>query len=397
MTYLSLKAIGIMVGMMFGAGIFALPYAFAQAGAFWGVAFFIVAFSVLFVLMILYSEITYFTKGQHRFPGYVEKYLGKTHKKIAFVATVASYYGSLLVYALLAGLFLSNISLRLDAVELTTIFFIVGAFLAYLNLSKVATVNFYLTVPLLGFVVYQLFIAVPFIETSNFITNLSFAPIGEWFLPYGIWLFSLGGFSVLPEACDLFFDKNNHNKSTIKIKKFKRIVIASLTLTAAIYFVFVFSVWGVSGLGTTQDAFSGIVGVLGPKGLFVGSLIGFLAVATSYLALTSVTKHIFNYDYKMPKFLSWVFAVVPPMALFFLGIEDFVTVLGIIGTIGMGIIGVYIIMMGGELRRRIKDKQNGILIASTFETKLKPLNIVHIITLIALITAVVYELWGMVV
>ncbi|MBU1957064.1 hypothetical protein KJ680_01545, partial [bacterium] len=69
--------------------------------------------------------VTYFTQGKHRFTGYVEIFLGKQAKQFAFLTTIVSYYGTLLIYGLLAGLFLSNIFNQFSPAIFTIIFFII--------------------------------------------------------------------------------------------------------------------------------------------------------------------------------------------------------------------------------------------------------------------------------
>ena len=39
----------------------------------------------------------------------------------------------------------------------------------------------------------------------------------------------------------------------------------------------------------------------------IGSIIGFLAVFTSFIALAVDMKSMFRYDYKIPRFFAWLF------------------------------------------------------------------------------------------
>jgi amino acid permease len=373
-TYL--KGIGLLVGMIVGAGVFALPYVFSKAGVFWGIFHFALTFIILLFLHLLYGEVAYFTQGKHRFTGYVEIFLGKWAKELAFLTTIVSYYGSLLVYGLLAGLFLVNIFNWFSASAFAIIFFIACGLLSFSKTGNVASINFYLTIPLFVFIVYLLFIALPFIKTDNFFGNFGiFNHLfdGTWFLPYGVWLFALTGFSVIPEVRDIAKNFSAGN--------FRKIISWSLMLSAIFYLFFVIAVFGVSGRATTEDALSGITAVLGKGALFVGSLIGFLAVFTSYLALALDMKNIFNLDYKIPKLISLILTVVPPIILFLIGASDFVKTLEITGTLGMGILGFFIILMSRALRRT----KTGDFIPTNrlFEN----------FVLLAVIAGVIYELW----
>jgi len=373
-TYL--KGIGLLVGMIVGAGVFALPYVFSKAGVFWGIFHFALTFIILLFLHLLYGEVAYYTQGKHRFTGYVEMFLGKWAKQLAFLTTIASYYGSLLVYGLLAGLFLVNIFNWFSAPVFAIIFFIACGLLSFSKTGNIASINFYLTIPLFGFIFYLLFIALPFIKADNFFGNFGFVNHffdGTWFLPYGVWLFALTGFSVIPEVRDIF--------SNSPVSNFRKTISWGFLLSALFFLIFVIAIFGVSGQATTEDALSGITAILGRGALFVGSLIGFLAVFTSYLALALDMKNIFNLDYKIPNFVSLVLTTFPPIILFLLGASNFVKTMSITGALGMGILGVFIILMSRALR---KTKTGDFIPTNRlFEN----------FVLIAVIAGVLYEVW----
>lgn len=378
-----IKGIGMMIGMIFGAGIFALPYVFSQAGIFWGFIHFVIVFFILIFLNFLYGEVAYYTKGRHRFTGYVEIFLGKRAKQFAFFTTIASYYGTLLVYGLLGGVFFSNFLGGNHKTLVSVLFFASAGLLLLLRMAKIAEINFYLSIPLFGFIIYLLFVCFPGIKIENFARTSVLN--GNWFLPYGVWLFSLSGFAALPEVRDIFAGQG--------IKNFKRVILVSLFLPAIFYFLFVFSVWGVSGAQTTNDALSGLINILGKKALMIGSLIGFLAVFTSYLALAIDMKNIFRFDYKMAKLPAWFLTVIPPLLLYFLGASDFVRILGIIGALGMGALGIFIILMSRNLRKRIKDNDPGDALEDVAMEYSRPNGFLQIFVLIAILAGVVYELW----
>jgi len=142
-----------MAGMIFGAGIFVLPFMFAQAGLFWGLIHFAVAFLIILVLNFLYAEVAYYTRGKHRFTGYTEIFLGKTAKHLAFLSTLFSYYGSLLIYGLLGGVFLLNFFQNGGSYKVlaSVLFFVVAGIFSFFNLRKIGIINFYLTIPLFCF------------------------------------------------------------------------------------------------------------------------------------------------------------------------------------------------------------------------------------------------------
>lgn len=331
--------------MIFGAGIFALPFSVVRAGIFWGTFHFILALVLMVFLHFWYGEIAYNTLGKHRFTGYVEMILGKKAKWTAFFVTIFSYYGALLVYGLLGGIFLSNL-LPFSSFVLSLLVFAFGSALLFLRSRKIAGINFYLSIALLGLVFYLFIIAFPFIRgenfsLSNFSTNLS----GNWFLPYGIWLFALAGFAVIPEVRDMLLN--------FPIKNLKRVILISLLTCAIFYLIFVLTVVGVTGEKTTEEALAGLIAALGTPALLAGSLIGFLGIFTSFIALGIDLRGIFYYDFHFSSLLSWFAVALPPVILFILGATDFVRILSILGSVGLGLMGILIILMTRRLKKNL--------------------------------------------
>ncbi len=373
-----------LVGTIVGAGIFALPYVFFKAGIFWGLFHFFVAFIIVFFLHLWYGEVTYYTRGKHRITGYTEIFLGKRAKFLAFLTTIGSYYGSLLIYGILGGIFLSNIFGQASILWMSLLFFIAGGILALVGLEKIAALNFYLTVPLFGLIIYLFFVAIPSIDLNNF-NGVKLIFNNNLFLPYGVWLFALTGFSALPETRDIF--------SKIPVKNFKRIIWLSLLISAVFFLLFTFTVWSISGKLTTADALSGIASILGMKAFLIASFIGFFTVFTSYIPLVIDMKNIFSFDYKIPKSLAWFFTVIPPIILFLTGINDVIKLLEIIGAVGLGILGVFIILMRRRMRKRIMEGDEGDLLKPVEEKEIKSNKFLEIFILIGIIAGVIYELW----
>ncbi len=344
MTKARLKGIGMLVGMIFGAGVFALPFAVVKAGIFWGSLHFILALLMMIFLHSWYGEIAYNVPGKNRFTGYTAMFLGSKAKWFALLITIFTDYGALLVYGLLGGIFLANF-FPFSPFVLSLFVFVIGGFLLLLHFEKLAGINFFLTVLLLVFVVLLLIIASPYIKISNFdFADFNFSFSGNWFLPYGIWLFSLAGFSAIPEMRDMFGGAD--------IKIFKRSILAGVLICAIFYLFFIFTIIGVSGKITTPDSLTGLAQLLGTPALIAGSILGFLAVFTSFIALGADLKNIFHYDFHFPPWLAWLGVIVPPIILFLAGAKNFTDILGISGSIGLGLMGILIILMMRKLRKQ---------------------------------------------
>lgn len=389
MSRLYIKGIGMMVGLIVGAGMFALPYSFAKAGVFWGVFHLAVSLAMMIFLHLWYAEVCFYTKGNHRFAGYVEAYLGKKAKNLAFITTMGAYYGSLLVYGILGGQFLANFTHIFNGYTpfvLSIFIFALGGFLALFNLNRIADINFYLTVPIFGFVLYLAYMSAPHIKADNFFTNGGLLANKSWFLPYGIWLFSLSGFSAVPAVRDIFAKKG--------MADFKKIIVFSILVAALFYSIFIFSTLGASGSLTTEDGILGMAHVLGEKALAVGSMIGFLAVFTSYVALAVDAKYLFIYDYKMSHFPAWLVTIAPPAVLFLLGINGLAMLLAVIGSLGMGTLGIFIILMRRKMLKTLREGDEKDIVAEIDPKKIKISGRFELAILVAVISAVAYDLWN---
>ena len=335
------EGIGLLGGMIIGAGMFALPYSFSRAGFLWSLFLFALVFGASWLLHLLYDAVIYVTPGRHRFPGYVARYLGRDSERIAFLFTIFGAYGAMLAYGILGAIFLENI-LGAPFFLGGLLFFLVGGALFFLSLRTVGKLNFYLTLPLLLFILILAAKLIPHINTLNFSSPLR----RELFLPYGVLLFAFAGYSALPDLHDVLPARSRALS--------KRIIFISLIISAIFYLVFTLAVLGATGLETSQDALSGLRGVIGGSAVGVGSAIGLLAVFTSYVVFGADLKLTFRYDYHLPAGFSWLFAFFPPVMLFSLGLTDLVKILGIVGAVALGVFALLVLRMAWVVRQEIR-------------------------------------------
>src|SRR3989344_1145632 len=279
-----LEGFGMLIGVVIGAGLFGLPASFSKAPLHWNLALFAGVFLLSLLLHYLLASIVYITPGKHRFPGYVQKYLGQRAETIATIFTILSSYGAMLAYGVLGALFLQNI-FGISFLAGGVAFFILGGFLFFLSLQEVGKINFYLTLPLLAFILILAAKLFPHIHGENFLA----AGARSWFLAYGILVFAFGGYSALPDLRDILGARNRSLP--------KKIILWSLVAAALVYLVFIFTVLGVSGSFVTPDAISGLPSALGKGILVIGSLIGIFTVFRAYIGFGAAFKHSFKNDY----------------------------------------------------------------------------------------------------
>ncbi|PJE72842.1 MAG: hypothetical protein COV00_03385 [Candidatus Tagabacteria bacterium CG10_big_fil_rev_8_21_14_0_10_40_13] len=327
-------------------------------------------------MLFLYAGVIHYTEGKHRFTGYVERVLGRQYKKIAFFVTLVVYYFVLLAYGVLGGLFLSNFFKGNYAVVLSFLFFGVGAFLVFLKLEKIALANLYLSLPLFAFVLFLLFFSFNFLDLGNFswgLSNFSFSDV-SWFLPYGVWIFSLTAFAAIPEAHDVV--------GSCELKKFKKVILVSVLLSALFYSVFIFNIIGISGAQTSEDSLGGLSGIVNREIILLGSIIGILAVFTSFLLMAADLRDSFRFDFGFPKTLAWFFTIVPPVLLFSFGVQDFTRIIGLSGSLGMGFIGTFLVLMAWKMKEKV------------FFVNSKATAVLSVFAVAAILLAVAYEIYN---
>ncbi|MBI2003055.1 MAG: hypothetical protein HYS76_00525 [Candidatus Wildermuthbacteria bacterium] len=118
-----------------------------------------------------------------------------------------------------------------------------------------------------------------------------------------------------------------------------------------LYLLFSFTVAGVSGDKTSQDAITGLRNIVGEGAVLLGSFFGLFAVATSFLVLGEYLKNTCIYDYGMRPASAMLCATGVPLILFLAGARELILVLGITGTI-MGVVeGVLIMLLFQKAKR----------------------------------------------
>ncbi len=330
-----LHATALLVGTMVGVGIFGIPFAFAKAGFFIGFVFLVVTCAVTVLSNITYAEVVLRTETRHQLVGYTNFYLGPFFKRIVLFANLVGIYGALLAYIIIAGEFLNNIFSNFFYANHTTysfLFFFLISFLLSFGFRTVAGVEFFLTA-LFVFVILMVFgVGVPEIQWSNF---AAITP-EFWFLPYGVLLFALAGLTSIPLQREILRGQEHNLKPSI--------LLAVLTV-ALLYFLFAFTVVGVSGDVTSPDALAGLFDFLGERIIVIGSIFGVLAIATSYLMLGTALRDIFRLDYHLKKHISFLLVVVPPFVLFLAGLRTFIDIISLVGAVAIGIESMILVLV----------------------------------------------------
>lgn len=350
-----IQAVGILSGMIIGVGMFGIPFSFVQAGFFLGTLelLFLTGFVLLFHL--LYADIVLRTHESHRLPGYVRMYLGGRVARIAWYSALFGIFGTLLAYIVLGAAFLNSIlgyfSIAVGDTSSVLLFGVVGSAVALIPFRKETLVNSMITALLILTIIFFVVLLLPSVEWNNF---LGFHVRHAWF-PYGILLFALSGGVVIPDVIAFLGKKRG-------------VVVRAITigtlLPALLYLLFAFVVVGVSGSTTSQDAISGIGRIAGVHVALLGSIVGLLAVFTSSIVLSASAQSLLRLDLSLRAPAPWFVVSALPLGLFFLGLQDFLAIVGVVGAFAIGIDFLLVIAVHHNLAQKEK---RGVMARSWWE------------------------------
>jgi len=321
-----------LVGTTIGAGIFSLPYVFNKAGFLLGLLEFIILVLVILLIQQMLGEITLRTADRKRLIGLTFSYLNGIWKNLMAVCVVLSGVGTLLIYIVFGGRFFAFITGQ--NIFWSSIVFFVFWFLAVLARPKTfGKAEFYISSVVILIIILISLFNLKYINLNNF---FGFEP-QNFLLPYGVILFAMVGYTVIPKMEDLL----SHEKH-----KLKKAITCGTLIPAFIYLIFVFIILGVSGGLTSSEAIFGFSQALN-SGLilFLGSILGLLAVAEAALSYGVYFMETLWYDLRLNKKLAWLITGFAPLILFILGARNIIPIISIVGALFFGFQAVVILML----------------------------------------------------
>ena len=353
MVIAAIKLLGgifMLAGMIIGAGMFAIPFSFAEAGFWLGTAELVFLGIAVVLVHLSYADVVIGTPEIHRLPGYAGLYLGSWARILTSGSMIISAVGTLLVYLLLGARFAGG-ALRIGGffslsggagssdLLIVILFMATGALITYFSIRGEAIINGIFTALLIGFIGFLVYLLFPSIHVSS----ISGWKLGNGFIPYGILLFALWGGVVIPDIATFFSKKSFETRTA---------VVAGSILPIIVYFLFALAIVGVSGDLTSQEALAGLVGNVKEEVILLGSLIGFLAVFTSFIALGKTFQAMLELDLGVPRLVAWAGASIAPFLLYLFGFTDFIAMIAIVGAVAIGIDVAVILAVHYQMKRR---------------------------------------------
>ena len=338
----------LLLGTIVGAGIFGVP---AMIGA-WGIIPSTIAFIILTVVAasahLLYTEAIIRNKKHSRLAGQASYWIGKKTSALGGFVVVLQVFGGTLAYIILGGEFLavlaSMIGVSVPLILWQLLFWLAGALLVLYGIKLVSRVESYLTWLLVAVIVFIVGVFSMDVDPSAVFVF----PTTWTFEPYGIFLFALLGVTSIPEAVEVVkYRKDDARKAVLR----GTIVAAVLT------YGFGIATWMASGGDLSRDP-ADIIRFLPPVFAFTIPLFGFLAVTTSFITSSLDLKNMFHEDYAISSVLSWIVALGVPLALLFLTSRDFLSTIGLVGSVFGATTAVIVSFVGrAALRSERKIKK----------------------------------------
>jgi amino acid permease len=335
------SAIATLTGTIIGAGFLGLPYVVAKSGFFIGFALILIIGFLMVIITLYLGEISLRTKDTHQLPGLAKLYLGKAGGKIMFYCMLFGIYFASIAYLMGEGESLSVIFLgTMDyAIYFSFGLWVLISIFVYHGIKAIKKGNSFGLI-LASFI---LLLIVVLFSPSIKAENLAYYNLKNAFIPIGVIMFSLMGYSAVPEARRVLFKNESLMKKTIS---------SAMLIAMAFYTIFTLVVIGYSGTSTPEIATIS----LGKP--FI--LLGIITMFTAYFGSSIAMRDIYRFDLNFSKLKAWILSCFVPFILFliihFFNLANFVDIIGFTGAIFGTINGIMILLMVRKARKIGKRK-----------------------------------------
>lgn len=313
---------GLLGSLIIGAGMFSLPYVFAQTGAVFGTI--LIAFFTLIAAAIhtKYAELVSTSRTDKRFVALSEEHLGRRWRIPAAVVALGGIAITLSVYLALSSSFAKLMVPQITDSAAVFLFWIIGALLIGLGILKYAFIDFAIFIVIAGIIGFMA-IAGYFSGRPAPIFPGSFS-VTAGLIAFGPLLFSLSGRSAISAIWE------DYKAGGYSRNRFLSAMTLGTIIPAVLYLAFVYGIGKLSGSGVSSDAVSGIT-LLGDQARVLIGVLGLSALVTSYVFLGLEFRGILEKDFRMAKSLAISIPVFLPIVIYISGLKDFFKLVSLAG------------------------------------------------------------------
>lgn len=339
-----------MIATIIGAGVFGLPMLFAQLGFWPATGLFVTTVALVAVTHAFFVTLALDVPEKMRIPGHAYRLLGNVGGLVATVSYPLQIIGSNIAYILLGGVFLRMLTHEagfefVDGIRWWQFAFVACvALTVFIGLRAVAKVESVITWGLIGTMLALSVVACvksSIAEVSSFATRFN-----PSILPFGVFLFSMSGISAIGEAVDEVGRKKRASYTS---------VVWGTVIAGALSYLFALT-FGAIVSATANDPILEL-GLHVPRAVrWLIPLAGFLAVITSSIATAQDLKATMHLDYRVPKHVAWIVAIVVPYAFALMITPDILKVMGFFGAVFVGLNGILLSLMVMRVYKKQKKK-----------------------------------------
>lgn len=332
----SIFPVGFLVSSIIGAGMFALPFIFQQAGLALA-ALYLFCFGLIATLVhLIYADVVLRTREtRHQFPGYVRQYLGSTAGTFSNILVYLALLFTLTAYLILSVSFLSIIAPTISPLLAVLLFWTLSTVVIFTNIRNTAlldAITTSITLVAIGAIFVYWGSSIPFNAAAFPLFNASAS-----LLPFGPVLFSLLSFSAIPPLVAYI------RKESIPVACLKKVIAIGSLTPAFFYFLFVLSVWGIS-MSVSPDSVSGLINSAPVSLLLILSILGLVSLWDSYATVGRDMSKLLEYEWRLSPGVTLSLVATAPLVLYMLGFQNFITVVSAVGGILFSTLGILIIL-----------------------------------------------------
>jgi len=324
-----------MLATTMGAGIFAIPALLPQAG--WLV---VLVYGVALSALLAIAHLVYLQVRAHNlnqgFLSLIAKAWGRSMFLFGFFVVVGGLILTLLVYLILGGQFLQILFPHAPLPFLVFTMWLFGIAPFVLGTRRLLGIEFAGAIVMGMLILFVLWDA----PQLGALTTLPAIRIEGIFLPFGVLFFALAGWTAVePTEDSLGLDH--------QIKKLGKALTLGTFATLILYALFAWAVVG-SGGGYGAESFLGANWGEGQLGIF--GFLGLILLLTSFWPIALEIQYSFR-DIAVPDLWNNLLTFGAPLFLYFLGWQNFLTVMEVVGGVFLSLQYFLIVFLGLKFLR----------------------------------------------
>jgi amino acid permease len=333
-----------------GSGIFVLPYLFYHSNFVFASIFLLVLALVSLMLNLFYVQIVNSTPTSHQLAGYARIYLGPRFSSLASLNLIILSFGAIVAYSILFRNFMVVLLPSITAGNIIVIYFIV-LLAGYFNSGRS---RYSFITPVLLLLVLALIFVVSLASQ-----NPSFLVADQYpnFAFFGATIFSLSGFTIIPEVRQLL--SINHQQKYLSL-----VTIVGTTIVAIIYFIFTYCIIILSQNNLSINTVSGLQ-VLHPQLAKIISLFGLIIVYRASVNFLNILHQLFSKDLLFSPTISKILPLMFPIVSVFMLAISLLTVISLTGHITIFISALIICLIRFKLPLNFWTQFSAILVMLT--------------------------------